>query len=472
MRKLLVWVAAALAWSAATPAGAQPMGVQVTLSPFAGGARWDAAVPRDDGLHFGGRAGLALSRWLGIEGTYGLSPHENGADDTRINHVGADAVVSIPLHPRLTPYVLGGWASLELDPDLAPVQTLNGWEFGGGLRLGLRQPLSLRLDVRDVTVESDPSGDRLHNILYTGGLHLAFGGRRRDADGDGVPDRSDRCPDTPAGAVVDARGCPVDADSDAVADGLDTCPDTPRGARVDARGCPIDSDGDGVFDGLDRCADTPRGAAVDAAGCPQDADGDGVPDGVDQCFGTPTGARVNALGCPLDSDGDEVYDGLDRCPDTPAEVRVDSEGCPIAVSDKETQLLETGLLRLEDVHFDTGKATLRPESNAVLDEVGAILVEWPQLRIEIGGYTDSRGSAAFNRELSQRRAQAVLEYLQTKFPTLGAGQFITAGYGESLPVADNRTEAGRARNRRVEFKVLDRETLRKEVERRRLLRKN
>jgi len=108
----------------------------------------------------------------------------------------------------------------------------------------------------------------------------------------------------------------------------------------------------------------------------------------------------------------------------------------------------------------------------VLDEVGGILSEWPQLRIEIGGHTDSRGAAAANQALSKRRARAVLEYLRGKFQSLDPAQYTTAGYGESEPVAENTTASGRARNRRVEFKVLNRETLRKEVERRGLLRKN
>jgi outer membrane protein OmpA-like peptidoglycan-associated protein len=222
----------------------------------------------------------------------------------------------------------------------------------------------------------------------------------------------------------------------------------------------VDTDGDGVLDGADQCPDTPTGATVDARGCPSDSDGDGVYDGIDQCPDTPRGATVDARGCPMDSDGDGVYDGIDQCPDTPKGVKVDETGCTVVTSAKEAQLLDTGTLRLENVYFDTNKATLKPESSASLDEAGGILVKWPQLRIEVAGHTDSVGEDAYNQALSQRRAQAVLDYFLGKF-SLKAGQFSVKGYGESNPAADNDTPQGRSQNRRVELNVLNKEILRK-----------
>jgi len=142
------------------------------------------------------------------------------------------------------------------------------------------------------------------------------------------------------------------------------------------------------------------------------------------------------------------------------------------VNEKETQLLDTGMIRINNVNFATAKWDIRPESFAVLDEVGGILSQWPQLQIEIGGHTDSRGSNAYNQTLSEQRANAVLEYLTTKFPALQRSQYSAKGYGESAPIADNKTETGRALNRRVEFKVLNRETLRKEIDRRKMLKKD
>src|SRR5262249_32059647 len=159
----------------------------------------------------------------------------------------------------------------------------------------------------------------------------------------------------------------------------------------------------GVFDGLDTCPNTPKGAVVDEKGCPKDADGDGVPD------------------------------GIDTCPDTGPGLKVDEKGCPIELIERETELLDTGMIRLHEVNFTTGKADLLPESYADLDVVGQVLGKWPDLRIEIGGHTDSRGSNAANQKLSEARAKSVRTYLTTKFPNLKPEQFTTKGYGESKP---------------------------------------
>jgi len=190
----------------------------------------------------------------------------------------------------------------------------------------------------------------------------------------------------------------------------------------------------------------------------RDSDHDGVPDDQDRCPGTPRGVTVDENGCPGDQDGDGVADNQDKCPDTPAGTRVDRNGCPM--SQKETELLDTGTLRLDNVYFDTDKSTIKPESYSALDEVGEILAKWPELRIEIGGHTDNTGESNYNRTLSDARAAAVKDYLTSKFD-LRKDQYTSKGYGETRPVATNDTSAGRAENRRVEFKVLNREVLRK-----------
>ena len=287
-------------------------------------------------------------------------------------------------------------------------------------------------------------------------------GRSMDSDHDGVPDGTDLCPDTPMGAMVDMNGCPMDADGDGVPDGLDQCAATPKGASVDMNGCPSDSDGDGVMDGIDRCGGTPAGAMVDMYGCPKDSDGDGVADGLDQCANTPKGATVDMKGCPMDSDGDGVPDGLDQCAGTPAGTLVDANGCPRkADTAMAQQLLDTGMIRTSSIRFGSGSSELTADSKPIIDEIGRTLVEWPELKIEIGGHTDSSGAAAKNQALSQARAQAVLDYLKAKFPTIKGGQYTVMGYGEDKPIADNGTADGRAANRRVEFSVLNREVLKK-----------
>ena len=254
-------------------------------------------------------------------------------------------------------------------------------------------------------------------------------------------------------------------------DKKDKCPGTPAGATVDATGCPHDSDGDGVLDGLDTCSGTPGGATVDAHGCPKDSDGDGVWDGIDSCPGTPAGAKVDARGCPIDSDGDGVPDGIDACANTPAGAKVDANGCPIIVTEKETELFDTGMIRLQGVNFETGKSDLLPESLPILDQVGPILVKWAQLKIEVGGHTDSRGSAAMNQTLSEARAAAVRDYLLKTFTGISADQLGAKGYGLTRPIVPNTGALNMAKNRRVEFVVLNKDVLKKEVEKRKLLQK-
>ena len=271
-----------------------------------------------------------------------------------------------------------------------------------------------------------------------------------DSDGDGVMDGKDQCPGTPLGAVVDKKGCPVDSDKDGVPDGIDKCPNTPAGVKVDAKGCPMDSDKDGVPDGVDKCPGTPEGATVDKDGCPSDADKDGVYDGIDTCPNTPAGAKVDAKGCPMDSDGDGVFDGIDKCPNTPAGAKVDETGCPADVK----AFIDTGKIVSTKILFDSGKATLRPESKQELDAIGAVLAQCADMKIEIAGHTDSQGADDMNMKLSGERAAAVRDYILKNFSQCKPDFFVAKGYGETKPVATNATAEGRQQNRRVEFSIV------------------
>ncbi|NPA74345.1 MAG: OmpA family protein [Epsilonproteobacteria bacterium] len=197
---------------------------------------------------------------------------------------------------------------------------------------------------------------------------------------------------------------------------------------------PKDSDGDGVTDDLDRCPHTKPGVAVDSNGCELDSDGDGVLDSNDMCPNTPAGVTVDSKGCELDSDGDGVVDSLDKCPDTPAGVKVNKDGCPLEIT-----------LRL---HFDTNKAVIKPEYDQTLRDYAEYLKKMQKVyNIEVKGYTDSRGSADYNKKLSLMRAMAV----RTRLVQLGVDpdKIIANGYGEADPVASNDTEEGRYLNRRV-----------------------
>lgn len=244
------------------------------------------------------------------------------------------------------------------------------------------------------------------------------------------------------GAAIGAIWCaarPGDEDGDGIRDEDDRCPGTPAGMEVDQNGCEPDFDGDGVPDRLDKCPDTPSGARVDANGCELDSDGDGVVDSKDQCPGTPAGASVDANGCELDSDGDGVVDSKDKCPGTARGTPVDNDGC---------ELVEH--YELKGVNFEFDSAELTAASESILDGVVQILKRHSDLEVEIAGHTDSRGSESYNARLSKSRAKAVMEYLVAH--GANAGMLTAKGYGESEPVADNASDEGRAKNRRVELR--------------------
>ncbi len=274
-----------------------------------------------------------------------------------------------------------------------------------------------------------------------------------DTDGDGVEDYKDKCPNTPKEAygMVDSVGCPIDTDGDGVPDYLDECPGTPAEAygKVDAKGCPIDTDGDGVPDYLDECPGTPAEAygKVDEKGCPIDTDGDGVPDYIDECPGTPEAARghVDAKGCVLDSDNDGVPDYIDECPTVPG--LKENKGCP-EVKREVRNLLKKAM---QGIEFETGKANIKKKSYPLLNQIANIFIENKDYIVEVQGHTDNTGKYELNKELSEKRANAVRDYLIAQ--GVDFQRMTAVGYGPDVPIADNKTKAGRAKNRRVEFKI-------------------
>jgi len=462
---------------AAGRAPAEPLGSHFQLTPIAGYTLFDGAYrypgtnPLADDLYAGLRASWQSKSWYAIEGAFGTTPTSEdipGGKDANFWHGSGNLVVSPWKMRSGEPFLFAGGGYGQFNSEGAPDVDMGLLEFGGGVKVWMTDLVGLRFEVRDMQwIRDESSKPGYSHVMVGGGLAFALGATPRDTDGDGVPDKKDKCANTIKGALVDANGCPTDADGDGVFDGIDKCPNTPKGATVDAAGCPSDADGDGVFDGIDKCADTPKGATVDATGCPSDTDGDGVLDGIDQCANTPKGCTVDINGCPVDSDGDGVCDGIDTCPNTPSGVRVDEKGCNVELIERATELMDTGLIRLKSVQFETGKATLLPESYPALDVVGSLLEKWPTLKIEIGGHTDSKGAASANQKLSLARAQSVANYLFQKFPGLKKDQYTVKGYGESKPIAPNTTPEGLATNRRVELKVLNTDVLRREIETRR-----
>ena len=306
-----------------------------------------------------------------------------------------------------------------------------------------------------------------------------------DSDGDGIADYMDECPNTPSASygLIDSVGCPIDSDTDGIADYLDQCSNTPAEAIgfLNENGCPLDTDGDGVFDYLDECPATPEAAygMIDEHGCPIDSDGDGVADYIDMCPHTPEAAygMIDQYGCPLDTDRDGVYDYLDTCSDTPVEGRnhVDENGClldtdqdgvydyqdlcPTIAGVKENKGCPEvkrevrNLLKkaMSGIQFENGKATIKKNSYKILNDIAKIFIDNTDYIVEVQGHTDNVGKRDYNIDLSERRAQAVRTYLIEK--GVPATRLSAHGYGPDVPIADNKTKEGRAKNRRVEFNI-------------------
>ena len=180
-------------------------------------------------------------------------------------------------------------------------------------------------------------------------------------------------------------------------------------------------------------------------GSPKDSDHDGVSDKLDKCPDTPKGVAVDALGCPVDTDGDGVADYLDKCPDVAGIAA--NKGCPEVKAATKKIFAQA----LQGIQFESGKNVIKKSSYSILDKVVKVMKENPSYNLEINGHTDSQGAAATNLELSQKRSDAVQAYL-TK-GGVEASRLTAKGFGETMPVADNATAAGKAKNRRVEFKV-------------------
>lgn len=232
----------------------------------------------------------------------------------------------------------------------------------------------------------------------------------------------------------------LDRDNDGVLDSLDRCPDVAGIAALD--GCP-DRDGDGIADDLDKCPD--QAGLAKYGGCPiPDTDGDGINDEEDKCPDVKGYARYQ--GCPIpDTDGDGVNDEEDKCPTRPGPAS--NNGCPEIAK----TVVEKINFAAKNVFFSSGSFKLLPKSFKSLDEVAKIMKEDETLKIDIDGYTDSQGADDKNQILSENRAASVKDYLISK--GVNAERLKATGYGESNPVADNNTAAGRAKNRRTEMTV-------------------
>ena len=362
------------------------------------GARFQPATPNAVvGSRIAGGAGAAL-RFAGLtvgpEIFYGVDLGDpRAALVTGTNRVGIEALLGARY--RLGPIVLG---------------------LGGGPGLG-----------RAV-------GTPTYRLLASvGGTFDAL----PDRDDDDAPGHAAGAASAGAGAAPDRPAArpepPLDTDGDGVPDAEDACPSLPGDATPGAyrRGCPPDRDRDGIFDADDACPDVPGVESPDPArnGCPLDSDGDGIPDDKDAC--------------PFDKG--------------PANANPKLNGCPTSVVLEGTQIVI-----LQQVNFETGRDEIKKDSYGLLEQVAAVLAAHPEIaRVAVDGHTDGRGADKSNVNLSERRALAVVRWLTshvvdpkaTRPGGIDARRLEARGFGARRPIADNKTDAGRAKNRRVEFQI-------------------
>ena len=397
----------------------------VTITPYAGKAWFDNDYNLQDNEQWGIAISNNITKNWSVEGALNYIDSSatetvlGNKEDVNVYFYHVDGLYHFLPETQFVPFLAAGIGGLAFDRDGTGTDNDYSFNYGAGLKIFLVEQVALRADLRHVLSWDDITDpdDTYNNFIASLGVGFQFGGEKAvlpdgDADGDGVKDSVDKCPDTAPGTPVNAIGCNADSDADGVFDADDKCPDTPRGIKVDETGCPPDSDGDGVADFHDNCPNTPAGTPVDASGCPLvagaiDTDKDGVPDEKDLCAGTPVGAAVNQNGCWI----------------------------------------------IEGLLFDTNKSIIKPQSKAGLDNVINILKQNPDLKLQIQGHTDSTGSMELNNRLSRERAEAVKDYIMKE--GIGDDRLTAIGYGPTKPAASNSTVAGRAQNRRVELQPVE-----------------
>ncbi|WP_395047690.1 OmpA family protein [Flavobacterium sp.] len=429
-----------------------------------------------------GFGGISVSRYLwkyvdlNFLFTRGTLGYDSGVTGFKSDFSSASLNLRFNLLPSeyiVRPYVFGGIGAVLFDNQLNfHKQKIDSAlpTAGGGINFRLSPVISLNIqetfmftnnDSRDGAVAGQDDDFLMHTVGLTFNL-----GSTIDSDHDGVSDKKDNCPETPAGTTVDKKGCPLDRDNDGVYDYLDSCPDQ-AGAQA-LNGCP-DADGDGVGDANDRCPN--QAGKTSLKGCP-DADNDGVADIDDKCANTKSGTKVDTNGCAMDSDNDGVMDDMDRCPNAAGVIAL--KGCPDADGDgvadlddrcpntKGTtdnkgcpEIAKADIVRItyigSKIFFENNSDKLKVASLTQLDELAKILYKYEGASLTIEGHTDSVGADDFNMTLSQKRSESVRQYLIGK--GISDARLISVGFGETKPVATNNTTLGKAKNRRVELKT-------------------
>ena len=415
--------------------------------------------------------------------TRGTIPSQDGIREipptfsTNIFSVGLAATYCISINDAVFPYISGGISNLWFDPkddqgNPAEYNAAGNYEkstIAYTLEIGLKVKVSDKVSLDFSANPYFPKTDYLDDVAaaYTNDSHTTIMAGitftpfySSDWDGDGIINDNDLCPDEAEDfdGYQDEDGCPdVDNDGDGILDVNDKCPNEAEDydAYQDEDGCPdVDNDGDGIPDVKDKCPNKAEDydGYQDEDGCPDvDNDGDGILDVNDKC---PNEAEdidgyQDEDGCPdIDNDGDGILDVKDKCPNEAEDFEgyEDEDGCP----DGGAKISAEKFTLPADEIFSPNSSLIKVEGKKSLDEVVMQLKKFPDKKWRIEGYMDSNGGVRFLRSLSLDRAKAVLEYF-TEFGGLKRENFQVFGLGENSPIADNNTEEGRSKNRRIEI---------------------
>ena len=366
------------------------------ISPMIGGVKPEGNLDIDSQKAYGLR--FQMNDW----GLLGLVPelsfdrttstdYEYNAGSTTINRYAFNGLYDFKdFSETVTPYLLIGVGYEDVSDEKLGYDSSAYGNYGAGLKWKVYEDIALRAEVKHL-LRTDDGGNELY---YGVGISIPFGEK---ASAQPTEEKEE----APAAAVI------LDGDNDGVLDNADKCPTTLAGRTVDTQGCELDGDKDGVVDALDKCPATPAGRTVDAQGC------------------------------ELDSDKDGVVDALDKCPNTKVGNRVDVNGCSESV--------------VLAITFENASAKIDVANSPQLKKYADFMKLNTEYDVTIIGHTDSRGSAAFNKTLSTKRAVSVKNDLVSR--GVEDSRIKTLGSGEEQPIADNATAEGRAKNRRIEAQL-------------------
>jgi OOP family OmpA-OmpF porin len=368
------------------------------ISPMIGGVKPEGNLDIDSQKAWGAR--FQMNDWdlLGLVPELSFdrttsTDYEYNAGSTTINRYAFNGLYDFEdFSDTVTPYVLIGLGYEDVREEKLGYDNSVYGNYGAGLKMKVYEDIALRAELKHL-IRTDDGGNELY---YGIGLSIPFG---KKASEQPMEEKEEEV--APVVAVV------LDGDKDGVLDNIDKCPTTPAGRTVNAQGCELDGDKDGVVDALDKCPTTPAGRTV------------------------------NAQGCELDGDKDGVVDALDKCPNTKVGNTVDVNGCSESV--------------VLAITFENASAKIDLANSPQLKKYADFMKLNTEYDVTIIGHTDSRGSAAFNKTLSTKRAVSVKNNLVSR--GVEASRIQTLGRGEEEPIADNATAEGRAKNRRIEVQL-------------------